>query len=368
MIMMIVGARPQFIKSAPVIHELLKHRNVELKLIHTGQHYDPEMSDVFFGELDLPSPVLNLAVGSGSHATQTARMMRKIETCVVREAPSVVLVPGDTNSTLAGALAASKAGFPVGHVEAGLRSYDMSMPEEINRRLTDHCSTLLFAPTRTAVRNLAKEGLKHPAVFLTGDTMADSLRIALPRARKQRASVLGRFDLNPQQYVLVTLHRPGNVDKYARLKEITSFLLRICRYIRVVFTVHPRTRGRLDAWGLIGKLRKQDAIVLSPPVGYLEMLSLLENSGCVVTDSGGVQKEAFMLHVPCVTIRSGTEWPETLKSGANRLVFGNAQSMSLAVTKVLEDSGLRRRIRALPNPFGDGRASKRITEILLSNL
>jgi len=363
---MIVGARPQFIKSAPIIHELLKHPSVELKLIHTGQHYDPEMSDVFFGELALPSPTLNLAVGSGSHASQTARMISKIEACVVREAPSVVLVPGDTNSTLAGALAATKAGFPVGHVEAGLRSYDISMPEEINRRLTDHCSALLFAPTRTAVRNLAREGLKRPAVFLTGDTMADSLKIALPRARKQRARTLGRLNLSQQQYVLVTLHRPGNVDSRARLKEITSFLLRICRHIPVLFTVHPRTRRRLDTYGLISKLRKKDSIVLSPPVGYLEMLSLLENSRCVVTDSGGVQKEAFMLHVPCVTLRANTEWPETLKSGANRLVFGDARSMFSTVTKVLEDSKLRRTIRALRNPFGDGRASKRITRILLS--
>jgi len=361
--MLVVGARPQFIKSAPVIKQILSQpKQIELSLVHSGQHYDPEMSEIFFRELKIPSPLANLHVGSGTHAAQTADIMKRLENPILRVNPDLILVPGDTNTTLAASLAAVKLGIPVAHIEAGLRSGDMAMPEEINRILTDHCSRLLFAPTRTAISNLRREGLREIA-HLVGDTMVDALRAVLPVVRREEKHVLERLGLNPMNYMLVTLHRPSNVDNLERLKKIERSLCRVIGKLGLdaVFPVHPRTRKALaklrSATGLSPSVR------LVKPTGYIETLCLLRNAGCLLTDSGGMQKEAFLLHTPCVTLRSTTEWPETLVKRANRLVT-DPEKISSEIEKVAFDEELRDDIARLKNPFGDGNASRRIAQII----
>jgi UDP-GlcNAc3NAcA epimerase len=360
-VVLVVGARPQFIKSAPVIKEILtKHRRIHLSLIHSGQHYDPEMSEIFFRELRIPQPSVNLQAGSGSHAVQTATIMKRLERPMLQADPDLVMVPGDTNTTLAASLTAAKLCIPLAHIEAGLRSGDMTMPEEINRRLTDHCGTLLFAPTQTAMSNLRKEGLEN-AAHLTGDTMVDALRTVLPIARARENVVLEELGLQPQRYVLVTLHRPSNVDDPQRLRKIRLALRKVTSRLPAVFPVHPRTRVRLK---LKHRERsKRNDFALTAPKGYVETVSLLKNAACLLTDSGGMQKEAFLLHVPCVTLRSPTEWPETLAGRANRLITG-PEMIPASIFSVAFDVTLRRNIRRLKNPFGNGEASARIVKII----
>jgi UDP-GlcNAc3NAcA epimerase len=357
----VVGARPQFIKSAPVIHEIIQnHKEIRLFVVHSGQHYDPEMSRIFFQELRIPKPSLNLHAGSGSHATQTARMMTRLEHTIFKIKPDVVIVPGDTNTTLASALTAAKLNIPVAHVEAGLRSGDMHMPEEINRRLTDHCSALAFAPTRTAIANLNSEGLRNRA-HLTGDTMVDAIEIVSPHVRSNQSEVLSHFELSPLDYVLVTLHRPSNVDNPTRFQAIFTALHSLAKHIAVIFPLHPRTLKRIHK---LGRTEQGNArFLLEGPQGYVESLSLIKNAACVLTDSGGMQKECFIFHVPCITLRANTEWPETLRDQANQLV-PNPRRITSTVLQVAFDEGLRDHIHCLDNPFGDGRASMRIAKIL----
>lgn len=360
-VLLVVGARPQFIKSAPIIHEIIQnHKRIRLHIVHTGQHYDQEMSAVFFKELHIPRPLTNLQTGSGSHAIQTATMMTRLEPMIIKIKPDLVMVPGDTNTTLAGAITAAKLNIPIAHVEAGLRSGDMHMPEEINRRLTDHCSTLAFAPTKTAVTNLMLEGLKTRA-FLTGDTMVDAMETALPYVQKKQKAILEQLNLNSQQYVLATLHRPSNVDDDQRLRAIFAALHRLAKRLPIVFPAHPRTLFRLRRLG--ETKRRHQGIELTSPQGYVETLSLLKNASCVITDSGGMQKESFMLHVPCLTLRGNTEWPETLREHANRLVT-NPERLPKEAVQAAFDEDLRNRLRRLRNPFGDGLASVRIVRIL----
>ena len=363
-LMIVVGARPQFIKTAPVVKEI-SSRKINLTVVHSGQHYDPEMSAIFFRELHIPKPSVNLQSGSGSHAKQTATIMRRLEATILAHSPKIVVVAGDTNTTLAAAITAAKLNVPVAHIEAGLRSHDLSMPEEINRRLTDHCSVLLFAPTKTAMRNLRNEGLQRMA-YLTGDTMVDSLRMVMPVLRSREADLLKRFKLKPRDYVLVTLHRPSNVDDSDRLREIHNALKHVAKRLRVLFLVHPRTRGRLAR--IKGLAHSADReFTLAPPQGYIENLALMNNASCLLTDSGGMQKESFILHVPCLTLRANTEWPETLQSGANRLI-NRPRMIPRETLRVALNDDLRTRITSLKNPFGDGRASKRITRLLESSL
>jgi UDP-N-acetylglucosamine 2-epimerase (non-hydrolysing) len=319
------------------------------------------MSDVFFRELGIPEPLANLRAGSGSHAVQTATIMRRLESVILGAKPDVVIVPGDTNTTLAGALSAAKLGIPVAHIEAGLRSGDMTLPEEINRRLTDHCSSFLFAPTRTAVSNLRTEGLGK-LTYLTGDTMVDALRIAMPTALKKQKIILGRFGLRAGEYVLVTLHRPSNVDDVDRLGKIQDVLQKLARRFGVVFPIHPRTRARLTKLGGLKRLAGS-GVILTSPQGYIQTLSLLKNASCLLTDSGGMQKESLILHIPCVTLRLTTEWPETLAGGANQLI-SRPEMILGRVLSVASDEKLKERIRTLKNPFGDGFASRRIVSIL----
>jgi UDP-N-acetylglucosamine 2-epimerase (non-hydrolysing) len=319
------------------------------------------MSEVFFRQLKMPKPLANLRAGSGSQAVQTATIMKRFERLMKKARPHAVLVPGDTNTTLAAALASAKLGIPVGHIEAGLRSGDITMPEEINRRLTDHCSILLFAPTRTAVGNLRKEGLGR-YTRLTGDTMVDALLTVMPDIRRTEESVLRELGLLDQAYVLVTLHRPSNVDELDRLDQIQLGLRKIARRLPVAFLVHPRTRARLVELGALSDLRK-DGVILTGGKGYVETLSLLKNASCVLTDSGGMQKESFMLHIPSITLRSTTEWPETLAGGSNRLLT-RPELIPRVVLSIAFDESIKRGIRGLKNPFGTGHASARIAQIL----
>jgi len=361
-VMLVVGARPQFIKSAPLIREILsRHRQIRLSIVHSGQHYDPEMSDIFFRELRMPEPMVNLQAGSGSHAEQTATIMKRLEGPMIKAKPDVVIVPGDTNTTLAAALTAAKLNIPVAHLEAGLRSGDMTMPEEINRRLTDHCSALLFAPTQTAVCNLKREGLSN-ASWLTGDTMVDALHIAMPQVRAKERAFLEQFRLRPHQYVLVTLHRPSNVDNHSRFRQILIALDRLSKRLPVIFPVHPRTLKRLDKLGL-RKSSTQTGVIITRPQGCIETLGLLHNASSLLTDSGGMQKEAFLLRVPCITLRSNTEWPETLEGGANRLLVNPEMIPSMAM-RVASDEKLRDRIGRIANPFGNGHSSAKIAHLL----
>src|SRR6266566_4354962 len=344
----VVGARPQFIKAAPVSREIRQHH--EEILIHTGQHYDENMSDVFFEILDIPRPNYNLGVGSGSHGRQTADMMRGLEEVLEKESPNLLLVYGDTNSTLAGALVAAKMGIPLGHVEAGLRSFNRQMPEEVNRVVADHLSSLLFAPTETAVDNLTREGITR-GVHMVGDVMYD---VALQSAQAARSrDILSRLGLTRGGYLLVTLHRPQNVDDQESLSAIVEALVHAGR--PVVFPVHPRTRKNLVAFDLWDRL--QAKVKAIEPVDYLDFIALLMGSSKVVTDSGGVQKEAYFFGVPCVTLRDETEWIETLEDGWNALVGTETNEILHAIEK-FNPEGTKSK------SFGDGHAAEKIARIL----
>jgi UDP-GlcNAc3NAcA epimerase len=348
-ILSVVGARPQFIKAAPVGRALRK-ASIDEVLLHTGQHYDPGMSDVFFRELSIGEPDYNLGVGSGSHAAQTAAMLTGIEDALIRERPDWVLVYGDTNSTLAGALAAAKVGVPVAHVEAGLRSYNRAMPEEINRVVADSLSSLLFCPTGTAVENLAREGITS-GVHVVGDVMYDAILLASGSTDSIAGEILGRLGLRSGAYLLATVHRASNTDNPDNLRAIMSALGAAGE--PVVFPVHPRTRKALESAGV----RPAGSVKLVEPVSYLEMLALEKHARLILTDSGGVQKEALWLGVPCVTMRTETEWVETVDAGWNTLA-GTDPARILAAIRTPGPHG------SPPQPYGDGTASERIAALL----
>jgi len=313
-IISVVGARPQFIKLASLSKELRKkHQEI---ILHSGQHYDDELSRIFFSELSIPEPDYNLSIGSAEHGEQTGKMLQAMEEVLLFEKPDLVIVYGDTNSTLAGALASAKQNVPVAHVEAGLRSFKKSMPEEINRVLTDHVSSLLFCPTRTAVNNLKKEGIIK-GIHLVGDVMYDSLLDHLKLAEKE-SKIMKKLNLRKSGFYLVTVHRAENTDIQENLKKIAEIVTNLDK--KVVFPIHPRTRKKLSEFNLLDRLLSKHDMVLIDPVSYLDMLVLEKNSRYVLTDSGGVQKEAFFLKIPCLTLREETEWVETLKNGANQLV------------------------------------------------
>lgn len=320
----IIGARPQFIKCAPVSREL--RQITQEVLVHTGQHYDDSMSGVFFRQLGLPEPDYHLGVGSGSHGEQTGEMLRKIEEILLKEAPDTVLVYGDTNSTLAGALAAAKLHLPVAHVEAGLRSFNRWMPEEINRVMTDHLSELLFCPTETAVENLRREGITK-GVHLVGDVMYDALLDSAEGA-KQTSTILDRLGLEPRRYLLATVHRAENTDQVPRLQGIMAAFQLLAESGRtIVFPVHPRTRKQIEKLSFDCPPR----LLMIDPVSYLDMVLLEAMAQVVLTDSGGIQKEAYWLAVPCITLRDETEWIETVDSGWNRLVGTTSDRIVKAV-------------------------------------
>ncbi len=344
----VVGARPQFVKAAPVSRALRAAGHVE-RLIHTGQHYDPSMSQVFFDELEVPAPAANLEVGSGPHGWQTGTMLARLEALLVDERPDRVLVYGDTNSTLAGALAAAKLRIPLAHVEAGLRSFDRDMPEETNRVLTDHASDLLLCPTPLAVANLAREGITR-GVLLVGDPMADAVRLFAPAGAARAASLHARLGLSPGRYAVATVHRPKTTDDPACLAGVLGALAALD--LPVVLPLHPRTRSRLPADFAPGP-----ALRLVEPLGYLDLLGLVGGARQVLTDSGGLQKEAYLLGVPCVTLREETEWVETLDAGWNVLAGADP-------ARIREASRALRPPAARPELYGDGHASDRIAAAL----
>lgn len=347
----IVGARPQFIKCAPLSRELRKE-HTEI-LVHTGQHYDPEMSDVFFSELEIPEPDYHLGVGSGPHGKQTGEILARIEEVLVKEKPEIVIVFGDTNSTLAGALAAVKVHIPVAHVEAGLRSFDRTMPEEINRVVADHVSTLLFCPTQTAVRNLATEGISK-GVHLSGDVMVDAMEYNRGIAA-EKSHIVERFGFSRKGYLVLTVHRPANTDIRTNMESIISALGE--SGLPVLFPVHPRTRKMLERYGLWGCLPEN--VTPTEPMGYLDMLEFMANARKILTDSGGMQKEAYLMGVPCITLRDTTEWVETVKDGWNVLVGSDRGKI---VEAIMSFSPRKKRSMI----FGEVGASGRICRILCS--
>jgi UDP-N-acetylglucosamine 2-epimerase len=343
----VVGARPQFIKAAPVSRALAS--DFKEILIHTGQHYDYGMSEVFFKEMEMRQPDFNLGVGGGPHGEQTGRMLVELEKVFGAVEPDAVLVYGDTNSTLAAALAAAKMQIPLAHVEAGLRSYNRAMPEEINRVLTDHVSALLFCPTESAVQNLKQEGITK-GVHRVGDVMYDALLHNWQLAR-ERSDILSRLNLQKGSYALATVHRAGNTDDRERMETILKAFGNLL--VEVVFPVHPRARKRIEEW----RLSVNRKILLIEPVGPLDMLILQENADCILTDSGGVQKEAYMLGVRCLTLREETEWVETVEAGWNRLVGTDPRLIEEVYTS-WHPQGER------PPLYGDGHAAEQIRDLL----
>lgn len=357
-VVLVVGARPNYMKMAPIRAAMAARGGFEPVLVHTGQHYDERMSELFFRDLQLPAPDEFLNVGSGTHAEQSARVMLAFEPAVQRHRPDRVLVAGDVNSTMACALVCAKLGVPVDHVEAGLRSRDRSMPEEVNRVVTDHVADLLFTPSRDADENLRREGIAPERIHFVGNVMIDTLSRMLPRIREQRmAETLG---LAPQRYALVTLHRPSNVDDPDTLKELLAALREIGESLPVLFPVHPRTAERMAA---LGAGPQSPQLRLLPALGYLEFTSLMESAAVVLTDSGGIQEETTCLGVPCLTLRPNTERPITIAEGTNRLVRSEAREIVRAFREALASPA--RPARA-PERW-DGRAAERIVDVLLQS-
>ncbi len=351
----VVGARPQFIKAAPVSKAIRADGHREF-LVHTGQHYDYGMSQIFFDELQIPQPDVNLEIGSGSHGQQTGQMLMRLEEVIQAQRPDWVLVYGDTNSTLAGALAAVKLGTPVAHVEAGLRSFNRTMPEEHNRILTDHCADLLFCPTQTAVDLLATEGVTT-GVHLVGDTMFDAVQ-QFSKTAAQRSTILDTLKIAPKGYLLATIHRPYNTDEPENLRSILTAFAELDE--PVIFPVHPRTRKKITDLGLLNSGAAK--VHMIEPVGYLDMLVLEQNARLILTDSGGIQKEAFFFAVPCVTLRPETEWVETVQTGWNVLVHADRAKIVAAAKEHIWPAGRP------PHIFGDGHASERIVRVLTRDL
>ena len=360
-VLSVFGARPNFMKVAPVHRELESRGGHVSRIVHTGQHYDKQMSDIFFRQLGMPKPHVYLGVGSGSHAQQTARIMSAFEPVLEKEIPDVVVVVGDVNSTLACTLVAVKLGIPVVHVEAGLRSFDRSIPEEINRLVTDSISDLLLVSEQSGMDNLRQEGVPEEKIVFVGNVMIDSLVCFLETA--QKLSVLSDYNLEADSYTLVTLHRPSNVDDANRLALIVDTLERIGKTVPVLFPAHPRTIARLKIAGLHDRLASAPGVQLTEPLGYLEFLHLMDKAAVVLTDSGGIQEETTYLGIPCLTIRENTERPATVEIGTNRLV---PLSPDLIVELVLAADELRRDA-AVP-PFWDGRTSSRIVDALQTHI
>jgi len=357
-IAIVLGTRPEIIKMSPVIREC-EHKNLDYFILHTGQHYSYEMDRVFFEQLELPEARYNLDVGSGSHGEQTGKIMSGIEKVLMEEKPDAVLVQGDTNTVLAGALAASKLHIKVGHVEAGLRSYDRRMPEETNRVLTDHCSDYLFSPTKKAKDILLGEGIPEDMIYVTGNTIMDAVRQNVKIAA-ERASILNELNIEPGNYLLTTAHRQENVDDRVRLTGILTGLESLAEEfdMPVIFPIHPRSRKRIQEFGI----STNGSITLIDPVDFLSFLQLEKNAGLILTDSGGVQEESCILGVPCVTLRDNTERPETMEVGANMLAGTKPERIMDCARSMMD------RDRDWDNPFGDGTAGERIRRIMTMSL
>lgn len=360
-ILNVVGCRPNFVKIAPLMAEMKKRPGITPVLAHTGQHYDTVMSDVFFRDLELPEPNIYLNIGSGSHARQMALMCQAFEGLLLDVNPDLVLVVGDVNSTVSASLTAIKLGFPVAHVEAGLRSFDREMPEEINRVVTDAIADMLFATEKSAVRNLLREGVPREKIFFVGNVMIDTLMMNAPKIAHSNA--LERFGLVPKSYALVTLHRPSNVDDKEALVQIAEALEELQGHTKIVFPVHPRTVARLERFGIWERLTGLPNIKVIEPLGYIDFTKLMGESLMVLTDSGGVQEESTALGIPCLTVRKNTERPVTITQGTNRLVGNDKKKIVAEGLKIIDGMLIPRRT---PEKW-DGMAAKRVIDILVKN-
>jgi UDP-N-acetylglucosamine 2-epimerase (non-hydrolysing) len=353
---MIVGARPNFMKAAPLMREFASRSGIEARLVHTGQHYDKNMSKIFFEDLELPEPDIYLGVGSGSHAEQTARVMVEFEKIVLGDRPDLIIVVGDVNSTIACSITGSKLWIPVAHVEAGLRSFDLAMPEEINRMVTDILSRFCFTTSPEAEINLKREGVGEERIFFVGNIMIDSLLHYIDRAGG--TEILENLGLAPKEYMLVTLHRPSNVDDPDELRELFAMLSRLAERMPAVFPIHPRTKKMLDSAD--PPIVLSDRLMLIEPVGYLDFIGMMRSAGIVVTDSGGIQEETTVLGVPCVTVRENTERHITIELGTNILAGTDPEKVEAAVTGLI-DRGIGE--HSLP-PLWDGKTAGRIADVL----
>lgn len=357
--MICVGARPNFIKASPIIKELKeKQSSFDVVILHTGQHYSDNMSSGFFKELSIPRPDINLSVGSATGVRQMILILERLEKVLLKNEPDLVMVFGDVNSTLACALAAAKLKIKIAHVESGLRSFDITMPEEINRLLTDHLSDILFTTCVSANKNLAREGVDKKKIFFVGNTMIDSLM--QNEGRIKRIGMAGRLGLKRRDYAVLTLHRPGNVDRKTDLKKIMRLLKTISHKIKVVFPAHPRTIKMMRKYGLLEKLRKNTIVV--KPLGYTEFLSLVHDSKLVLTDSGGIQEEAAVLRIPCLTLRKNTERPVTIERGTNILVGLDKKKVMWCIDEILKNSRKTKKSIRL----WDGKSAKRIVKVLMN--
>ena len=366
-IILLAGARPNFMKIAPVIRAIEKHNTssrtnrIKTTLVHSGQHYDHEMSQVFFQDLKLPRPDVYLGVGSGTHSEQIGKTMIGLEKVLLKEEVDLVIVVGDVNSTLAGALAAVKSCIPVAHVEAGLRSYDRSMPEEINRLLTDAISDYLFTPSPDANDNLKKEGILAEKIFLVGNVMVDSL--LHNREAIKRSQILLRLDVKPKNYALLTMHRPNNVDSGESLLRVGEAIKKISMRTPIIFPIHPRTKKNIEKFRL-GRFFEDKHILLIEPLGYLDFLKLTTDARFVMTDSGGIQEETTVLNVPCLTLRDSTERPITISQGTNTLVGSKTSVIIEEATKILDDKGKK---GVIP-PLWDGKTAERIVNVICQKM
>lgn len=353
-IILVAGARPNFMKIAPLIEELKKYKHIKSILVHTGQHYDEKMSRVFFDDLNIPKPDINLEVGSAPHAAQTAQIMMKFDEVLEREKPDLVIVVGDVNSTIACGLAAKKRGIKLAHVEAGLRSFDWAMPEEINRVLTDRISDFLFCTEESAIENLRAEGIKSAKIFFTGNVMIDTLLKHKKTAEK--SDILDKLHLTGEKYAVATLHRPSNVDSEKNLRKLVKTLQKAGGKLPIILPIHPRTRKNLEKWAISTK-----NLQIIQPLGYLDFLKLISHSTVVLTDSGGIQEETTILGVPCLTLRTNTERPVTVKQGTNQIVGTDEKKILIALAKILTSKPKK----LSPLKYWDGKAAERIVKIIL---
>jgi UDP-N-acetylglucosamine 2-epimerase (non-hydrolysing) len=358
----VVGARPNLMKIAPLMKAYAKCDSIEPLLVHTGQHYDENMSDLFFRQLGIPEPDLNLEVGSASHAVQTAEIMKAFEPVVLGHKPDAVLVVGDVNSTIACGTVAVKLGVKLIHVEAGLRSFDRSMPEEINRLITDAISDVLFCTEQSGVDNLRREGVPEKKIHFVGNVMIDTL--LHHRAKADQSTILDTLALSDRGYAVITLHRPANVDNRENLEGLIGALERIQTDLTVVFPVHPRTRAKFEEFGMLSRLAAMSNLRILDPIGYLDFLKLIASAKFVLTDSGGIQEETTILKVPCLTLRDNTERPITLEIGSNRLVGSDPSKIIAAYREIMANES----VDSKTPPLWDGRAAERIVEVLLREL
>jgi UDP-N-acetylglucosamine 2-epimerase (non-hydrolysing) len=354
----VVGARPNFMKVAPVHRAIWHYSEIQQIIVHTGQHYDLNMSDIFFQQLGLPMPDINLEVGSGSHAVQTAQIMMRFEEAVLKVKPDIVMVYGDVNSTVAATLVCAKLAICVGHVEAGLRSFDRTMPEEINRLLTDQITDLLFTPSMDGNENLIREGINPTKIHFVGNVMIDTLKRLLPEAEKLGSKLFQELNIVERQYGLVTLHRPSNVDDSILFSYIIRTLEKISKNLPIIFPIHPRTRTQIRETGL--KIKADSSLKLVDPIGYLDFLCLQQRAKLVITDSGGIQEETTFLGVPCLTVRKNTERPVTVSIGTNILVGQDMERLRVEVGSILDGATKKGTIPV----FWDGKAGERIVDIL----